>query len=240
MKNGSGSKKVVRVRLSDVKMTGLNPEAREKKPALKGISGAFEKTGVLVPIILNQDYQIISGHRRYHVAVEHGHTEIDAIIVDDEGNPAALMGLFDASIRSWKGREWLDLWVKSDGKSAEHTPKVSKRLIEESSKILGGMRGLRYLIEHGAAPNVGRIVVKAYTYIATEYPAVVEFLCDGDDIARQREMIHWAVENRGVQILHRVVADRMLNKPRAVKLAKRIRDAKPITMADLCSGGPAV
>lgn len=69
----------MQIPLKDIK---IPPRIRDRKVDVNDLVESLSEFGQLQPIILNQDYELIAGYRRYKAAKKLGWNTIDAKIID--------------------------------------------------------------------------------------------------------------------------------------------------------------
>ena len=73
--------KVMNVKLDDIK---VGERFREDMGDLEALAADIKKWGIVQPLSINQNYELLAGGRRYHAAREAGFTEVPVIILETE------------------------------------------------------------------------------------------------------------------------------------------------------------
>ncbi|MFN3603724.1 MAG: ParB N-terminal domain-containing protein [Leptonema sp. (in: bacteria)] len=69
----------MQIPIKDIK---IPPRIRNKKIDVEDLMESFSEFGQLQPILINQDYELLAGYRRYKAAKKLGWESIDAKIID--------------------------------------------------------------------------------------------------------------------------------------------------------------
>lgn len=82
-------------KIGDLKIATYNPrkELNEKDKEYQKIKNSIIEFGYVVPIIINADKTVISGHQRIKVLKDLGYEEIDCIVVNFDKNKEKLLNI---------------------------------------------------------------------------------------------------------------------------------------------------
>lgn len=94
---------LVKVELSKLRPYPNNP--RYNDDAIDAVEASIEQVGYITPIIVDENYQILSGHTRYSALYDMGAEEADVIVVDglsdDQKRKFRLLDNKTAEIAEW-------------------------------------------------------------------------------------------------------------------------------------------
>ena len=169
----------------------VNPVGRTGERALHKLKEDVAENGILsechvIPTEKGR-YQIVDGHRRIHIARELGISKVHCRIHHlDIGFSGALWSSLSRGTRAVNAYEWMEVWYKSGG--TMFIPPSVKHQIDVCLQIFGGRSGVKYLLDNGVAPKIGRTINTLLaqferTTIRTSTPVVVG---------------KWLVENKGM------------------------------------------
>ncbi len=73
-----------RLKIASLKLAKFNPKNRLEGPRLKQLARSIEEVGLIYPVCVNQDNELIDGHRRVAAAKSLGWDEIPVILVNGD------------------------------------------------------------------------------------------------------------------------------------------------------------
>jgi hypothetical protein len=73
--------KIVNIPIEKLKMYENNPRINEE--SIKYVANSIKEFGFKVPLVIDKDYNIITGHTRYRASIELGLKELPCIVADD-------------------------------------------------------------------------------------------------------------------------------------------------------------
>lgn len=102
--------KTKRLLISDLNPATYNPRKAltPDDPEYQAIKKSVETFGTVVPILVNSDYTVISGHQRLKVLSDLGDTEVDVVVVDLDKTREKLLNV---ALNKIRGR-WDELKLK--------------------------------------------------------------------------------------------------------------------------------
>ena len=138
------------LRVTDVKGAEYNPVRRTATKRLKELLRSMSEIGLLYPILVDERYKIIDGHRRHACALELGWETIPAIVVPDaRGNRDAIYASVNITAAKMTGNESLAAWL---GNTHAASPR-NQKLFAEMTNTLGISLVMR-LAETGLSSRV--------------------------------------------------------------------------------------
>lgn len=162
----------------------FNPKSRTERDKLKKlIDGIKEVGGIIQPIIVSSDFQVIDGHRRLAAAKALGMTEVPVIV-----SPLSLQAGWRVLNTTSLGVVSKD-WVQAHylGYSLGNIPRKQRREIETIYRLIGE-DGFANIAEAGMSSNVASEARYVAKYIegksGRERPS--------DDM--HREVLLWMIE----------------------------------------------
>lgn len=174
---------VIRIRVADVKVSGLNPVSRTAIRATDGLLESMRKYGWIdaYPIKLSHDGYVGDGHRRLACAKKLGINEITAIRTD---YTVAQLISFNQGTRQWNQEAWDAVAVK--GVEVSAGAKQAQTLLEK----LAGPDALEYVRDHGKSAAIGETLNRFLRYVNRT----------GDPIFGKKALC-WIVEwNQGAEV----------------------------------------
>ncbi len=156
----------------------LNPKVRTSPTALKLLKASIQKRGVIMPLLVTPDGEVIDGHRRLQCAKELGIAEVPVKRVERD---EALWSELAETTRKQIGSELLDYYLAG----GLLTGKVIRAKVEALEKI-GGRDLLVRIREAGLSHS-----------IYTEALAITRYI-DGDakDPEWMRCVLDWLIDGR--------------------------------------------
>ncbi len=140
-------RKVLVVPISTIAFTPYNPASRTKEGAkLAELRRQIEKYGLICPIVITPDRELIDGNRRATVWQQLGHDSIECFVIDADRN--ALFTDINTSGVALGGKGWLEMAYKG-GKITGSRQKQYDELL-----ALVGSWGVELLLKNGFGLNV--------------------------------------------------------------------------------------
>lgn len=75
---------VMYVDVETLRMNPHNPKVRTNPEKLSELEASISKIGIFYPIYINENYEIIDGHRRYMSLVSLGEVKVPVMFADEE------------------------------------------------------------------------------------------------------------------------------------------------------------
>jgi hypothetical protein len=140
-------RKILVVPIETISFTPYNPSARTKDGAkLRELRRQLEKYGMVCPVVITADRELIDGNRRATVWKQLGHQTIECLIVDADKND--LFADINTSASQLGGKGWLEMAAKG-GRLHHRRQKQYDELLQ-----LIGSWGVDLLISNGIGLNV--------------------------------------------------------------------------------------
>lgn len=224
------------IAVSKIEGSKFNPPQRTSASALVALKEDIQRRGILSPVhvIPGDDggpYVLIDGHRRVSVARDIGLTHVEACVHEDVSLDDAvhLWSSLNRTSRSINGKEWLGMWWLAGPKSEKSLPPIIRSQIKECMVIFGGRDGVKILIEKNQSPAIVHAIHMTHKLI-TSKPSLRELESD------ERTIGLWLIKHRASGFIHGTFS-RAGAVPFGVikKLAKRIKNDQPMTIADIAS-----
>lgn len=210
----------IEVPTESIKTMPWNPASRTEARALKDLAASIRLRGILVPVVLDEDYRLIDGHRRVACAKALGITTVPAVIVPVRG--AAANSLY---------AEMIDTSRKVTGREATQmhlfggiAPRRHRAALEFVERCLG-RNGLVDI----AAKKLSA------TSLLTEARAICRYTgTDPDNDAWMRQVLHWLIDGHRQAMAHGAIADRIPPKDllRAIERGADIRRTWQLVAGD--------
>lgn len=87
----------MKVKISQIKPNPINDEIYSQTD-LTQLKTSLERNGQLEPIVVNKDYQIVSGHRRFYAMTQLKFKEVEIRIVEFENEIISLIEIGRAHV----------------------------------------------------------------------------------------------------------------------------------------------
>lgn len=199
------SQQIEVVSVDAIKPLGFNPASRVTEPALKGLRESIAQHGILQPLALTPNGDLIDGERRWRCAKALGLTHVPVMRYNGE-----LMTLYrelNGERRRHSAAEWLNVWVHG-GDVPEGVLKDIRRLCK-----LVGAEELAKLAQDGVSP-------RGIMQIAS----IVCGYCGDKSDGFKASVIRWARTHKQTFAVRRAIADKV--SPETIIGA--IKDNRPI------------
>jgi hypothetical protein len=140
-------RKILLVPMNTIRFTPYNPSARTKAGAkLVELKRQIEKHGLICPVVITPDRDLIDGNRRATVWRDLGHSHIECFVVDADRHE--LFTDINTSGVALGGKGWLEMAFKG-GRLSPSRQKQYEELLS-----LVGSWGVELLIRNGLGLNV--------------------------------------------------------------------------------------
>lgn len=161
------------VALADLRDAPHNPPNRITPKNIRTLADSMELLGLLQPITIGLDRQIIEGHRRVASARQLGWTEIEANIVK-EADANAIYGSLNTTARKLSGCDALYVWLE--------TPQAVVPSVQKSFAEMTDLLG-RPLVKRMCKAGFSRRVFLTARRIAR--------YCESDDSETLQQVVEW-------------------------------------------------
>ncbi len=175
--------KVQFVSIERIKPAAFNPPSRIGHQSIKDLKASIERVGIIYPLIVTKDFDLVDGHRRLECARLIGMESVPVIV--REGGQKELFN--EVNTTSKKLTQADDLFVYLSGGSMTGR---SKRPIELTEKLMGH-EFLEYMAENKISPHS----VLSVTGQVMKYIGVNDWTDGESQIAIK--CIRWMAENKG-------------------------------------------
>ena len=194
---------ITKVSIDDIKEVPEYKELLPENNSYEEIKGSIQQFGFLVPITVNNNYEILDGYTRYKIAKELGIKEIPVEIYETSGREEELdmIASFNLKRRHLNKDEIVALIDKIAEKKKALKTQISEKFEEqknESKGELNSVRGDRILVKDAdkisptqesseikeelkkLAPNVqiNEQTIRKYLQIKKEVPWLVQYIGD--------------------------------------------------------------
>jgi len=194
---------ITKVNIDDIKEVPEYKELLPENNSYEEIKGSIQQFGFLVPITVNNNYEILDGYTRYKIAKELGIKEIPVEIYETSGREEELdmIASFNLKRRHLNKDEIVALIDKIAEKKKALKTQISEKFEEqknESKGELNSVRGDRILVKDAdkisptqesseikeelkkLAPNVqiNEQTIRKYLQIKKEVPWLVQYIGD--------------------------------------------------------------
>jgi hypothetical protein len=151
-------RKILWVPISTIKPTPYNPKHRTKDgKELRTLVETIQKYGVVYPILITEDRDLIDGHRRFTAAKLAGLTEIECIVSSLDRDEA--FGLVNTTPKRIARRDWLEI-ARGGGKALPAKEAAQYRELH----ALVGNYGVDLLIQRGLGLGILPLCKSVHQY----------------------------------------------------------------------------
>lgn len=112
-----------------LKVSEKNPPSRTTKAAMETLRASIAKRGIIYPILIDKDMNVIDGHRRLAVARALGIVRVPVCVVEDEDTDEVFKEI-NASVRKLGARE--SVWVYLHGGAVDDRDMVPLVRVENA------------------------------------------------------------------------------------------------------------
>jgi hypothetical protein len=192
------------VPLKSLKLANFNPKSRTRdvRPLIRSI----ERVGLLVPILITKDNDVVDGHRRAQAAARMGWEAIPAIVVD--GDQAELFSEVNTQKKPLTGNESLHVYLVN----AKALSGKARLRMADMEEALG-----KPLIKQMAKDGFSLATYNVAKRVATEADAS-EMLAD---------IVRWVMKFRCAQLARKAL---QAGTP-ASKLIAAVKNDKPLRVS---------
>lgn len=169
-------RKILIVPVSTIKVASYNPAARTKESAkLKRLIESVRKSGLVYPILITSDRELIDGHRRLAACQALGHETVECVVSELDRDETFTVVNTNTSALGGKG--WLEV-----ARGGGFLPPKEARQYEELKGLVGSYGidllirqnlGLNILqlcksvVEHGAKKRLEEVILLTATHRLT-------------------------------------------------------------------------
>jgi hypothetical protein len=119
------------ISLSLLKNAPHNPDRRLKDDRMKALVASMKEIGLLYPILITKDFEIIDGHRRVAAARQLAWSTIAAVVI--EGDRDKVYRSVNQTAAKMTGNDLLGVWLKNPNA----VPDLPCRRLERMREVLG-------------------------------------------------------------------------------------------------------
>lgn len=186
---------------------GHNPPDRISWDSVRSLADSMERIGLLQPIVITRNYELIDGHRRVAAALSLRWPDIEASIVDDD--PATLYADVNSNAKRLSGNEKLYVYL-SNPKAVPDRVAAKHKKAEETV----GRDTLRRVCDLGYSIGLYDTAYRIGTYVGNKSAKFI------------KAALLWLLEHRCVAVCREAI--RHQNPPRV--LVDAIHKNKPVKM----------
>jgi hypothetical protein len=159
---------VKRVKLDSLKAASYNPESRtlEGSRNLAALKASIEKIGLVYPIAVDSDGNVIDGHRRLACAKMLGWEDIPVLIIGKGVTADEAYAEINACNQKMDGNQTLQVYLKNP-----NAVTVRSRRTMESYEQMAGRDLLVRAAKQGTSVRVFMIAKSICQYVSDENPA---------------------------------------------------------------------
>lgn len=151
-------RKILWVPINTIRPTPYNPKHRTKEgKELRALVDTIRKYGVVYPILITEDRDLIDGHRRYTAAKLAGLERIECIVSSLDRDEA--FGLVNTTPKRIVRRDWLEI-ARGGGKAL---PAKEAALYRELHALVGNY-GVDLLIQKGLGLGILTLCKAVHQY----------------------------------------------------------------------------
>ncbi|MHA1216049.1 MAG: ParB N-terminal domain-containing protein [Candidatus Thorarchaeota archaeon] len=177
------------VPLSQLKPSPYNPSSRTEKRRLEALRKSIENYGLLYPILVNSQFEIIDGHRRATTVELLGWNAIPAIILNGDISVDEAYLEVATTVKRPRGSEWTERFAQGG-----NVPRRHERAIECVSEWCGSDYIHKLVKRHLSATSIVTVARRVAAY------------CDVpiSDKEFMDKVMRWLVEGRRSNLARRL------------------------------------
>lgn len=171
---------VRKVKLSQLKGAAYNPKDRtEGKSRLGQLEKSMTDIGLVYPVAVDKNLNVIDGHRRIQAAINLGWTDIPILIVETDDRDRVYAEV-NATASKLTGSQTMGVWLCRPSAVTEH----SRHQFEMVEQVFG-RKAMERVVKAGMAITVMQDASKVAQY------------CDcADDLKFKQQSLNWLIKNR--------------------------------------------
>lgn len=151
------TRRILILPIDSIRPTPYNPAARTKEGVkLKKLTESVRKSGVIYPILITEDRDLIDGHRRLAAAKRAGLEKIECIVSGLDRD--ATFALINTTSEKIAGRGWLEI-----GRGGGKLPPKEAADYKELHTLVGNY-GVDLLIQKNLGLNILRLAKQACSF----------------------------------------------------------------------------
>ncbi len=197
---------VQKMKIAELKSAKYNPKTRVERSKLGKLIQSIEKIGLIYPLAVSKNGQIIDGHRRLAACKALQWEEVPVLVV--AGDPEEIYGNVNYSVRRLTGNEKLKIWLQEPRAIDIREHAIYKRAEEQLGRGL-----LTKIAKTGGSITTYRWCLEVARYIEDQRP---EFI---------RKASLWLIKYRSAKLVRSLMA--LKQQPGVI--ARAINSNKPIT-----------
>lgn len=160
------------VPLDRLKDAPHNPPARVLEKNLRELADSMDRIGLLHPVTVSKDWEIIDGHRRRAAARLLGWRDVECNVVDED--PAEVYASVNPTARKLSGNDALSVWLVNK----DAVPRASAARFEQMSAEVG-RDVVRKVARAGMSVRVWQTARRIARYCdSTEVASILNWLVD--------------------------------------------------------------
>lgn len=199
--------KIVSVPCKKIRFAPYNPKDRTDKRNLSKLMASMKQYGLLVPVLLKEDFGLIEGHRRVASAMALKWESIPAIVTNADGE--VLYREIGDNVKRMGNRDTLGIWLKEPKAVPNRASSSLFRIEEEIGRPL-----LQKIYDKGLSHRVYYVATRLSKYCETTSK---DFLIDA---------IHWLLKFRIIGDARKA----MDQQESPLVIRKAINQMKPIAL----------
>lgn len=212
--SGTSTTNFSRVKISSLKQAKFNPTNRLEGRRIKDLARSIQEVGLVYPIAVNQDNEVIDGHRRIAAAKELGWDEVPIIIVS--GDRQAIFSEVNATSQKMTAGDNLKIYLVDP---LALRPPI-RRKHEEAEQFLGRTM-MKALAKRGSSINLLRWAKEVANYCERT-----------NDEKFIRRAVKWFYVHRQTRLLRSAIYG---GAPASV-IERAIKTGKPLTPKYVVAG----
>lgn len=175
------------VAIKDIKKASWNPRSRtEGKDAIKTLGASIQEVGLLYPVLVDKNNNLIDGHRRLAAYERLGLVEIPALIVD--GDKAVMFAHVSTHFKKLSGNQQMQVFLKNPDACAGNT----RAWLTQAEEALG-----RQLLERMAKEGLSLHTFRLARRLARE--------SDIEDPGQLKAIVKWMLHYRNMGMVQRAL-----------------------------------
>lgn len=200
---------IKKVKIERIKRRDYNPKSRLRDNLSKPLENSIARIGLMYPVLVSKNMELIDGHRRLQAAVNLGWDEIPVIIGSHDEPIDTIYGEINATSAKLTGNQNLQVWLKNP----EAVTRRARRQYDLAEEVFGKVI-LNQLATTGLSIRILRVS-----------KAVAEYVDQDENNAFLRTVAKWLIRWRNSSVVRAYILMQQPTRPllNAIKANKPLR-----------------
>jgi hypothetical protein len=173
------------VKIAKLKLATYNPQGRTRGKGILALKRSIADIGLMYPILVDKDNNVVDGHRRIAAMKELGLDEVPTLMTSGENAKDTVYSQINATAMKMTGHQNITVFLKNKNAVTASARNRYQRVIERF-----GLPVLRQIANAGMSMNVVKTAQR-----------VANFL-DIEDDSEIRDIIRWLILHRNSRSVH--------------------------------------